>query len=98
MNRYIWGYRYISKYANQDNLNQKVSNSNLSLLLRHLCNQLSLFNSQLQVIQHQNLHLLLCLIGIRTNVRQQHNPWVTQQTGVNLGLFLVHVQTSRADL
>jgi hypothetical protein len=31
-------------------------------------------------------------------VRQQHNPWVAQQTRVNLGLFLVHVQTSRADL
>lgn len=70
----------------------------LSLLLRHLRNQLSLLHSRPQIIQHQNLHLLLRLVGIRADVGKQHDSRVTQQTGVNLWLFFVHVQASRADL
>ncbi len=70
----------------------------LSLLLRHLRNQLSLLQPRPQIIQHQNLHLLLRLVGIRADVGKQHDSRVTQQTGVNLWLFLVHVQASRADL
>lgn len=68
------------------------------LLLWHLCHQIAQFHRGFQVPQHQKLHLLLCLIGHGPNVRQQHDPRIVHQTGLNPRLFLVDVETGRPDL
>lgn len=69
-----------------------------TLLLRHLGDQFSFLHRGAQVVQHEQFHVLLSFICHRSDVREQEDLRVLQESLFDLGLVLVHVQACGADL
>lgn len=67
------------------------------LLLGDNALQGTLFKCQLDIANSPLLHLGLRLDCPRPHVRNKKHVWIVNQTRVNLGLFLVHVQTHAGD-
>ena len=67
-------------------------------LLGNWTDQPSLNNGNFQVFQNQFLHFLLRLIGSSSNMWQNEDVWVPDQSLVDVGFSIIYVKSDRVNL